>query len=60
MILFIFVIITKLNTNKNDLTNFNKNLPAFVFYFNDSHIYLIKDTAKRKSVYSLEKIIVEK
>ena len=37
-------------TNKNDLTNFNKNLPAFVFYFNDSHIYLIKDTAMRKSL----------
>ena len=37
-------------TNKNDLTNFSKNLPAFVFYFNDSHIYLIKDTAMRKSL----------
>jgi predicted RND superfamily exporter protein len=37
-------------TNKNDLSNFNKNLPAFVFYFNDSHIYLIKDTAMRKSL----------
>ena len=29
---------------------FNKNLPAFVFYFNDSHMYLIEDTAMRSSL----------
>ena len=37
-------------TNKNEPINFNKNLPAFVFYFNDSHIYLINDTAMRQSL----------
>ena len=37
-------------TNKNERIDFNKNLPAFVFYFNDSHIYLINDTAMRKSL----------
>ncbi len=35
-------------TNKNEPINFNKNLPAFVFYFNDSHIYLINYTAMRQ------------
>jgi hypothetical protein len=37
-------------TNKNEPINFNKNIPAFVFYFNDSHIYLINDTEMRKSL----------
>ena len=37
-------------TNKNEPLNFNKNIPAFVFYFNDSHIYLIKDTSMRQSL----------
>ncbi len=37
-------------TNKNEPINFNKNLPAFVFYFNDSYIYLINDTAMRQSL----------
>jgi hypothetical protein len=37
-------------TNKNNFSKFNKNLPAFVFYFNDSRIYLIKDAAMRKSL----------
>ena len=37
-------------TNKNEPINFNKNIPAFVFYFNDSHIYLINDTSMRKSL----------
>ena len=37
-------------TNKNEGIDFNKNLPAFVFYFNDSHIYLINDTAMRQSL----------
>ena len=37
-------------TNKNEPINFNKNIPAFVFYFNDSHIYLINDTAMRQSL----------
>jgi hypothetical protein len=37
-------------TNKNEPINFNKNIPAFVFYYNDSHIYLINDTAMRQSL----------
>ena len=37
-------------TNKNEPINFNKNIPAFVFYFNDSHLYLINDTSMRKSI----------
>ena len=37
-------------TNKNEPINFNKNIPAFVFYFNDSHIYLINDTTMRQSL----------
>ena len=37
-------------TNKNEGIDFNKNIPAFVFYFNDSHIYLINDTTMRQSL----------
>jgi hypothetical protein len=37
-------------TNKNEPINFNKNIPAFVLYFNNSHIYLINDTAMRQSL----------
>jgi hypothetical protein len=37
-------------TNKNEPINSNKYLPAFVFYFNDSHTYLINDTAMRQSL----------
>ena len=62
MIYYIFVMNIKLNvfgydwkmqqfiTNKNEPINFNKNIPAFVFYYNDSHIYLINDTAMRQSL----------
>ncbi len=68
MVSFIFVFITKLNAldmiggwidllQINDLTHINKYLPAFVFYFNDSHIYLNKDTAMTKSLlHSNDKI----
>jgi hypothetical protein len=37
-------------TNKNESINFNKNIPAFVFYYNDSHIYLISDNTMRQSL----------
>jgi len=37
-------------TNKNEPINFNMSIPVFVFYFNDSHIYLINDTAMRQSL----------
>ena len=37
-------------TNRNESIDFNKNLPAFVFYNNDSHIYLIADDATRHSL----------
>ena len=37
-------------TNKNEGIDFNKNIPAFVFYYNDSHIYLINDTVMRQSL----------
>ncbi len=30
-------------SNKNESINFNKKLPAFLFDFNDRHIYLIAD-----------------
>ncbi len=37
-------------TNENEKITFNKNFPAFVFYFNDSHMYCIKNTAMRTSL----------
>ena len=38
-------------TNKNSGIKFNNdNLPAFVFYMNDQHIYLINDKAIRQSL----------
>ncbi len=37
-------------TNKEESIIFNQNLLAFVFYFNDSHIYLIKDKEMRHSL----------
>jgi hypothetical protein len=52
-------------TNKAYDINFHKSLPAFVFYFNDNHIYLINDKNVRhgllqcnsniKSMLSIEK-----
>ena len=38
-------------TNKDYDIQFNQNLPAFVFYFNDNHIYFIND--ERKMSHSL-------
>ena len=32
------------------LNSFFKNIPAFVFYFNDSHIYLINNASIRHSL----------
>jgi hypothetical protein len=37
-------------TNKNQPINFNKHIPAFVFYLYDRHVYLINDTAMRQSL----------
>ncbi len=37
-------------SNLSQTIKFNKNIPAFVFYFNDSHIYLINDTTMRQSL----------
>ena len=37
-------------TNKNSDIKFIRRLPAFVFYFNDSHIYLIKDPKIRNAL----------
>ena len=37
-------------TNKNSDVKFNNNLPAFVFYFNDEHIYLINDSHIRQAL----------
>jgi hypothetical protein len=37
-------------TNKYENIKFNEHLPAFVFYFNDEHIYLIDDKELRNSL----------
>ena len=37
-------------TNKKTDIKFNNDLPAFVFYFNDEHIYLINDQSMRQSL----------
>lgn len=37
-------------TNKDSNIKFNHNLPAFVFYFNDAHIYLIEDKEFRHAL----------
>ena len=37
-------------TNKDNNIVFNPNLPAFVYYFNDEHIYLINDKQMRHSL----------
>ena len=37
-------------TNKDKSIKFNTWMPAFVFYFNDSHIYLINDKEMRHSL----------
>ena len=37
-------------TNKDHDIVFNPNLPAFVYYFNDEHIYLINDKQMRHSL----------
>ncbi len=37
-------------TNKDKSMKFNTSIPAFVFYFNDSHRYLINDKAMRQSL----------
>ena len=38
------------NSDKDNSINFNYNLPAFAFYFNDNHIYLINDKKMRHSL----------
>ena len=38
------------NNEKEYDIKFNYNLPAFVFYFNDNHIYLINDKQMRHSL----------
>ena len=38
------------NNEKEYDIKFNHNLPAFVFYFNDNHIYLINDKQMRHSL----------
>ncbi len=35
-------------TNKSEPIDFNKNISAFVFCLNDSHVYLVNDTAMRQ------------
>ena len=37
-------------SNKDNDIVFNPNLPAFVYYFNDEHIYLINDKQMRHSL----------
>ncbi len=37
-------------TNKDINIVFNPNLPAFVYYFNDEHIYLINDKQMRHTL----------
>ena len=38
-------------SNKHENINFNKNIPAFVFYYNDYHVYLINNTQMRIHCY---------
>ena len=42
-------------TNKNINVDFDHNLPAFVFYFNDNHIYLINDADTRHALLNCNK-----
>ena len=37
-------------TNKNSDIKLNTKLPAFVFYFNDKHIYIVSDPKIKKSL----------
>jgi hypothetical protein len=38
------------NSDKDNDIKFNYNLPAFAFYFNDNHIYLINDKQMRHAL----------
>ena len=38
------------NSDKDNSIKFNYNLPAFAFYFNDNHVYLINDKKMRHSL----------
>ena len=42
-------------TNKDNISDFASNLPAFVFYFNDHHIYLINDKDVRYGLLNCKK-----
>ena len=43
---------------KKDINiDFHSNLPAFVFYFNDHHIYLINDKDVRHALLNCNKTV---
>ena len=44
-------------TNKDINIDFHSNLPAFVFYFNDHHIYLINDKDVRHALLNCNKTV---
>ena len=44
-------------TNKDLSIDFHSNLPAFVFYFNDHHIYLINDKDVRHALLNCNKTV---
>jgi hypothetical protein len=44
-------------TNKDNVSDFASNLPAFVFYFNDHHIYLINDKEVRHALLNCNKTV---
>ncbi len=44
-------------SNKDLNINFHSHLPAFVFYFNDHHIYLINDKDVRYALLNCNKTV---
>ena len=48
---------TQFITNKDINIDFHSNLPAFVFYFNDHHIYLINDKDVRHALLNCNKTV---
>ena len=44
-------------SNKDLNISFHSNLPAFVFYFNDHHIYLVNDKEVRHALLNCNKTV---
>ena len=48
---------TEFISNKDLCIDFHSHLPAFVFYFNDHHIYLINDKDVRHALLNCNKTV---